>query len=325
MKFKYALLALILAGCAGQTGLPPTPTPPENGPTTSAIATTPAATASAEPSTPSAEGPPATAAASSDPVARPSGDTVGRPTGPATTPTGRPVGESASGPPAGASWQIQYTGNLEVDDATIVNIDGADASEDVVSQVRARGGYAVCYINAGAFEPWRADASRYPELLLGRGMVGWPTERWVDIRRLDVLMPILEARMDTCRDKGFQAVDPDNVDGWAHDTGFNLTRADSVALVQALASAAHSRGLAIGLKNGIEIISQVVDTVDFAVNEQCVAHGECGAYQPFLARGKAVLHVEYEGSRDAVCSARPPGFCSVLKGHALGPDRISCP
>lgn len=325
MKLRYTLFALILAGCAGPAGLAPTPTPPEAEPTTSGIATTPAATAPAEPSTPSDESPSATAEASPEPTAQPSTETVGRTTGPATTPGGRPMSEAASSPPAGASWQIQYTGSLEVEDAAIVNIDGADASEEVVSQVRERGGYAVCYINAGAFEPWRADASRYPEGLLGKGMVDWPAERWVDIRRLDILMPILEARMDACLDKGFQAVDPDNVDGWVYDTGFDLTRADSVALVQALARAAHARGLAIGLKNGIEIISQVVDTVDFAVNEQCVAHGECGAYQPFIARGKAVLHVEYEGSRDSVCSARPPGFSTVIKDDALGPDRIACP
>ena len=41
---------------------------------------------------------------------------------------------------------------------------------------------------------------------------------------VDVLGPIMERRMDLCRDKGFDAVEPDNVDGYANRSGFPLTR-----------------------------------------------------------------------------------------------------
>jgi hypothetical protein len=33
----------------------------------------------------------------------------------------------------------------------------------------------------------------------GRTLDGWPAERWLDIRRIDVLRPIMAARMDVCR------------------------------------------------------------------------------------------------------------------------------
>ena len=57
--------------------------------------------------------------------------------------------------------------------------------------------------------------------LLGRPN-GWPGERWFDIRRLDVLGSIMRDRIENCRRKGFDAVEPDNVDGYANRTGFPL-------------------------------------------------------------------------------------------------------
>lgn len=320
MRVRYALFILFLAGCAGPSGIAPAPSPTRTVSVTPEVGITsspPTASTAASPAPPSGAAP--------KPVEQPPPATADAPPPPEATPRQAPGNTPADQPPSGASWQVQYTGPLTTAGARIVDIDGADSSKEVVSQIRSAGGYAVCYFNAGAFEDWRSDASRYPAQLLGRSMAGWPRERWVDIRRLDELMPILEQRMDLCRSKGFQAIDPDNVDGWAHDTGFDLTRTDSIRLVRALAEAAHARGLAIGLKNSIEIIGEVVDTVDFAVNEQCLAHGECGAYQPFLDRGKAVLHVEYEGSEETVCRARPEGFSTVIKDQALGAERVGCP
>ena len=47
-----------------------------------------------------------------------------------------------------------------------------------------------------------------------------------DIRRWDVLEPLLAARFKTCKDKGFDAVEPDNVDGYSNGSGFPLTATD---------------------------------------------------------------------------------------------------
>lgn len=227
-------------------------------------------------------------------------------------------------PKQGSSWQVQYTGTLNVAGATVINLDGADITAQTVADIHARGGYAICYFNAGAFEQWRSDAARYPQVLLGRPLHGWAGERWVDIRRLDLLMPILEARMDACASKGFDAIDPDNVDGWANQTGFALTQQHSIALVQAMARAAHARGLAMGLKNAVEIIPQVANDVDFGVNEECVQLGECGAYLQLLNQGKAVFHVEYTGTLSQVCAARNPRMSTLIKDTRLGPARVSC-
>lgn len=227
-------------------------------------------------------------------------------------------------PPVGASWQIQYTGPLNLGDAAVVNLDYDDTEADQVAAVKARGGYAICYMNAGAWEDWRPDTDAFPATVKGKDMDDWPGEKWLNIRDTGALMPILEARIDECASKGFDAIDPDNVDGWINDTGFDLNREDSVAFVKALAKAAHDRGLAMGLKNATEILPDVSAQVDFAVNEECAAYGECSDYSDFLASGKAVFNVEYEGDRAAICASRPAGMSTVIKDRELGPGGESC-
>lgn len=245
--------------------------------------------------------------------------------------TAQPVPDTAVAatwwrPRTGLTWQIQYSGAL---DATVpvqvYDVDAEDTSKAQVAALKARGVRTICYVNAGAFENWRPDRGAFPAVVLGRPLQGWPGERWLDIRRRDLLLPILTARMDTCRAKGFDAVDPDNLDGYTNASGFPLTRADTVAYVRALATAAHRRGLAIGLKNATETIPQLVAAVDFAVNEECEQYRECGAYRPFLNAGKAVFHIEYRGTVAAICARRPKGFSTLSKPMNLGPARSACP
>ena len=53
-------------------------------------------------------------------------------------------------------------------------------------------------MNAGGWEDWRADAAQFPDEVIGSNLDNWEGERWLDIRRLDVLGPIMEARMGLC-------------------------------------------------------------------------------------------------------------------------------
>ena len=52
----------------------------------------------------------------------------------------------------------------------------------------------------------------------------------------------MAARLDMCRDKGFDAVEPDNVDGYRNHTGFPLTAADQLRYNRLIAKLAHDRG-----------------------------------------------------------------------------------
>lgn len=211
------------------------------------------------------------------------------------------------------AFQVQYAGKLAATTAPVVDLDGVETTSAQVAQLKASGKKVICYFNAGGWENWRSDRGKFPASVIGKKLDSWPGERWLDIRKLSVLMPIMNARMDQCKAKGFDAVDPDNMDGYQAKTGFPLTKAHELAYFTALSKAAHQRGLAIGLKNGIELIPQAQPWADFAVNEECLVYQECNAYRPFIAAKKAVFHIEYDVSVAHMCAKSPAGFSNVLK------------
>jgi endo-alpha-1,4-polygalactosaminidase (GH114 family) len=169
-------------------------------------------------------------------------------------------------------------------------------------------------------------------LVLGNDYEGWPGERWLDIRRIDLLAPIMRARLDLCRAKGFDGVEPDNVDGYANDTGFALTYGDQLAYNRWLADEAHARGLSIGLKNDAEQVGDLLTHFDWALTEDCFAQGWCGEVAPFVEAGKAVFAAEYTDELtvdrflDGVCpQAEAMGFSAILKDRDLDAWRRGCP
>jgi len=89
----------------------------------------------------------------------------------------------------------------------------------------------VCYMNAGGWEEWRPDAGEFPTGIIGDDLNDWEVERWLDVRRVDILASIMEARMDSCRDEGFDGIEPDNIDGFLNDTGYDLTSKDQLAYI----------------------------------------------------------------------------------------------
>jgi len=196
--------------------------------------------------------------------------------------------------PATEPWQLQLQGKVDVSvEASVYDVDGADTPAAKVRKVHRRGAHAVCYFSAGSYENWREDRSRFPARVLGKPLEGWPGELWLDVRERQVLLPIMRRRMKRCARKGFDAVDPDNVEGYQNDTGFPLSGRDQLRYNRALARQAHDLGLAIGLKNDLGQVPRLVDEYDFAVNEQCFQYHECGRLRPFIRAGKAVFNVEY--------------------------------
>ena len=229
-------------------------------------------------------------------------------------------------PALNTSWQIQYGGTintgLKVD---VYNLDGFETSRQTVAALHARGIRVMCYISAGSFENWRPDAGKFPSSVLGNTLDGWPNERWLDIRNLAVLKPILNARMDMCKSKGFDGVDPDNVEGYANNSGFALTYQNQLTFNRYLAAAAHSRGLAIGLKNDLDQIKDLVGYFDWQLNEQCFEYHECGKLLPFIKAGKPVFNIEYNLAVAQFCAqANAYNFNSLQKRLSLNAYRVAC-
>ena len=230
-------------------------------------------------------------------------------------------------PATGLTWQWQLD-DEPIDptvDAQVYDIDLFDNSAATVQMLHQRGIRVICYLSAGTWEPYRPDSASFSQELMGGPVAGWPDERWLDIRRLDALRPLMAARLDLCRDKAFDGVEPDWLDNHTQDTGFPLTAADQLRFNRMLADLAHERGLAIGLKNDLGQADELAGLFDFSVVEQCAEFDECHALQPFLDRAKPVFHAEYHLERDEFCPlARRLGLSSIRKKLELDAWREAC-
>jgi hypothetical protein len=237
-------------------------------------------------------------------------------------------------PPVGASWQWQLTG-LPVDSSfgvDVYDIDLFDNDGSIVAALHDQDHKVICYISVGSWEDWRPDADQFPASVLGNDYEGWRGERWLDIRQIDLLAPIMRARLNQCASKGFDGVEPDNMDGFTNDTGFPLTYQDQLDYNIWLAQEAHARGLSIGLKNDGEQAGDLLPYFDWALTEDCFAQEWCDAVAPFVTAGKAVFAAEYTDELrvaqflDQVCpQATALGFSVILKNRDLDARRRACP
>jgi hypothetical protein len=228
--------------------------------------------------------------------------------------------------PQQARWQIQYSGDLQTDLAVdVFNLDLFDTPAETIATLHQRRVFVMCYFSAGSYEAWRPDALLFPQAALGNELEGWPGEKWLDIRRIDLLAPIMEARLDLARHKSCDGVDPDNVNGYTNESGFPLTADDQKRYNLFLAQAAHRRGLLIGLKNDLEQIAELVSHFDWVLNESCFFYDECEALLPFSQAGKAVFVIEYQRKPSEFCPpALAMNFNALHKKRELDAYRVDC-
>ncbi len=216
-------------------------------------------------------------------------------------------------PAVGATWQWQLQPGADgaintAYDVDVYDIDLFDAPDEVIAELHAAGRRVVCYFSAGSYEEFREDAGDFALEDLGKTLDGFADERWLDIRSENV-RAIMLARLDVAVARGCDCVEPDNVDGYANESGFDLSAEDQLAFNRFIANAARQRGLCVGLKNDLDQIPQLVQYFDFAVNEQCHEYDECEGLTPFVEAGKPVFNAEYEDSyvrdadaREALCA-----------------------
>lgn len=199
-------------------------------------------------------------------------------------------------PAVGVTWNYQLldpltstsTQGIQVWDIDLFNNDA-----DIITGMQSNGAHVVCYFSAGSYEDWRPDKGAFDETTdLGKPLKGWAGERWLNTSSQNV-RKIMQARLDMAVSKHCDGVDPDNIDAYANANGLGMTQADAIDYVTFLAEQAHARNLSVGLKNAGAIVHNVVDIVDFSVNEQCTQYSECGTYAPLIEQSKPVFHVEY--------------------------------
>jgi hypothetical protein len=197
-------------------------------------------------------------------------------------------------PPQRLTWYWQLQGTVPNSmPVAAYDIDGFENGASEVASLHAKGKHVICYIDVGTAEDFRPDYSEFPASVLGRSN-GWPGERWLDIRQLAVLEPIMTKRFEMCREKGFDAVEPDNIEGYASKTGFPLSAQQQLTYNEWVASEVHALGMAVLQKNDGEQSNQLEPYFDGALTEQCNEYKECASFQPYIGAGKPVLNAEYK-------------------------------
>jgi hypothetical protein len=154
--------------------------------------------------------------------------------------------------------------------------------------------------------------------LKGSGVAGWPGELWLDVRpagpNYAALQGIMRARFQACRDKGFDAVEPDNLDSYQNKPGFATAAADQLAYNEWIATTVHTLGLAVFQKNDLDQIPTLQPFFDGILDEECNKYSECSSLAPYVTAGKPVWDAEYTDDGETTAA-----FCSKdVSGGIVG-------
>jgi hypothetical protein len=227
-------------------------------------------------------------------------------------------------PPFGEPADYQLGGSYDVDND--VKIVARDSTSEP-----AEGAYSICYVNGFQSQP--GDDERWtgenPDLVLrdddGQAIIdpNWPDEFILDTSTADNrqrISRLIGASIDTCAEKGFDAVEIDNLDTYSRSDG-RLGADDNLALARLFSDRAHSLGLAIGQKNSAELGDRGRDEArfDFAVTEECVRFDECADYTAVYDDG--VIDIEYTDDLsapfDEICASDDRPATTILRDRNL--------
>jgi hypothetical protein len=230
----------------------------------------------------------------------------------------------------GPSWDWQLTDPYDLNrDVAVMDLDPGNHTKADIAALNARGITTICYVSVGTLEDWREDVPTFPAGVIGRTYGDWPDERFLDIRQRDVLIPLMQARFERCKDMGFAAIEPDNQDVHSNDSGLPISEADTIAYLNALADVAHGMGLQIGQKNVSELTSDLINTMDFVVTEGCHVDGWCDDVLAYARAGKPIYAAEYTDSRVDFAEACAYGDANnvsfILKDRDLTAALQTCP
>lgn len=197
----------------------------------------------------------------------------------------------------------------------------------------AKGRYSICYVNAFQTQDnevawWRKH--HLPLLLHTRtGKLvedpNWPGEFLFDTstaKKRQALLKIVGRWFDGCATKGFQAVEPDNLDSWTRSHRL-LTKADNLAFATLLVARGHRNGLAVAQKNTTELgrAGKTKAHFDFAIAEECQVWSECSGYTSVY--GRHVIEIEYTDNGRAyyraACRARGDRISIILRDRDVVP------
>ncbi len=209
-------------------------------------------------------------------------------------------------PPANGKFDYQIGGDYTLPQGVKV------VSRDWFAGTAPAGAYGICYVNAFQTQANDPDVDRpdekdnWPQELVLTELgddPNWDGEYLIDLstpqKRTDAAAHVKQMTQE-CADKGFEAVEFDNLDSWTRFQDSPVAsqppfgRTEAVAYATLLVADAHVAGLAAAQKNTAELSKAEARTqigFDFAIAEECGRWKECGRYRANY--GNLVYVIEY--------------------------------
>lgn len=207
------------------------------------------------------------------------------------------------------SWVLNAWGPQEPlsTKGDVIILDANLHSASTIKEQKQSGKKVVCYMSAGTIENWRSDADKYKQSAsMGKKYKGF-NEQWLDVTEWETAKPYMTARLDEAAAKGCDAVELDNIDCYDHGSACvpgastDVLKEKEVEYIKWLSNYAHSKGLAVGLKNVNGIVDEVIDYGDFAIEEGNPA-SEFSKFGKFTDQNKLVVSVQYNDQNGDVCA-----------------------
>lgn len=225
---------------------------------------------------------------------------------------GRPMWLPSSATPLHWQWVIGGAFNVNTNvlpNVTIYDIDWELTSAADVAALHALGFKVIAYIEIGDYTDSRYDSAQFVALdnaagpkILGNQISGF-SDRWMDIRASNSksaqLRALLAARIQMAVDKGFDAVEPDCINGYGDSTGFSITYANQIEFNRWVAQTCHEKGISVCLKSDVDQAADLEPYFDFVLDEESYQYGQLGDYDAYIANGKAVFNCEYQNGGTA--------------------------
>lgn len=229
-------------------------------------------------------------------------------------------------PKAGISfdWDLDDLKNGDTFTSEVVDVDAFTTTTLQVASLHAQGKKVIAYISVGTIESDRPDAGLLPADVIGKVYPEWPKERWLNIKQLEKLKPWLNSRLRMIINKGFDAMEPDNLDSYSNETGFDISINDTKLYCDYLIKWAHENGLGIGQKNVPALSADYSKKFDWVLTEDAFNQGWQNELKPYIEQNKPVFAVEYTDKTsekvfgDVVCpSALLLKYTAILKNRSL--------
>ena len=112
-----------------------------------------------------------------------------------TMPLEKPRELSIWKPAVKTSFQWDLTDHVDQTvDADVFDIDLFENDKEVINALHDKGRRVICYISVGSWEDYRPDKDLFPDSVIGKDYQGWSGEKWLDIRQIELLAPIMRDR-----------------------------------------------------------------------------------------------------------------------------------